>query len=110
MTAGLFGPPVVAYNADGRLELFAKGSDSSLYHIWQTSPGSNWSNWDALSQSSPIPSGDFTFTLTTNVDSRFEIFAMTSTTTQVVPNPNAYHSWQASPGGSWSNWDALSHP
>ncbi len=46
MAVILVGPPAVARNADGRLELFAGGG--MLYHIWQTSPGGSWSNWDSL--------------------------------------------------------------
>lgn len=33
-----------ATNADGRLELFARGADNTLRHIWQTSPGGAWSS------------------------------------------------------------------
>ena len=108
--------PMLATIPGGSLEIFVSGQGEvsaragSLYHIWQTSPGGNWSTWDSLAQSSPLPTGDLTFALTTNDDSRLEIFAMTSATTQVVPNPNAYHIWQTSPGGSWSNWDSLGHP
>jgi hypothetical protein len=38
--------PVVASNADGRLEVFVRGHDNALYHIWQT--GSGWSGWAGL--------------------------------------------------------------
>jgi len=46
---GLFVPPIldVIANADGRLEVFAQGTDAGLYHIWQQSPNgsSGWSSW-----------------------------------------------------------------
>jgi uncharacterized protein GlcG (DUF336 family) len=35
----------VGYNADGRLEVFARGSDGALWHKWQTAPNNGWSGW-----------------------------------------------------------------
>jgi hypothetical protein len=39
----------VAAGADGRLEVFAVGSDhhggQSLWHRWQTTSGNGWSDW-----------------------------------------------------------------
>jgi hypothetical protein len=32
-------------NRDGRIEVFAIGTDKALNHIWQTSPGGGWSGW-----------------------------------------------------------------
>jgi hypothetical protein len=42
---GWISSPVVASNADGRLELFMVG-DGQLWHIWQTAPNSGWSSWE----------------------------------------------------------------
>jgi len=39
---------VVGRNADGRLEVFAKGPDTALWHIWQTAPNNGWSSWASL--------------------------------------------------------------
>ena len=36
---GIVGNPAAIMNNDGRLEVFAIGSDGELNHIWQTSPG-----------------------------------------------------------------------
>jgi hypothetical protein len=36
--------PAVARNADGRLEVFAAGTDQTVWHIAQVSPGGNWGN------------------------------------------------------------------
>ena len=36
------GDPFVAENADGRLEAFVVGSDRTLWHTWQVTPGGNW--------------------------------------------------------------------
>ena len=38
----------VAQNADGRLEVFARGTDKALWHIWQTAPNNGWSGWASL--------------------------------------------------------------
>jgi hypothetical protein len=35
-------------NLDGRLEVFAIGSDNNLYHIWQTPPNNECFNWHSL--------------------------------------------------------------
>jgi Galactose oxidase-like, Early set domain/Calx-beta domain/Glyoxal oxidase N-terminus len=41
--------PTVGINGDGRLEVFARVSDNTLHHIWQTTPsGSTWSSWISL--------------------------------------------------------------
>jgi hypothetical protein len=40
--------PAVATNADGRLEVYAVGSDRDLYHVWQTAPNGGWSSWVTL--------------------------------------------------------------
>jgi hypothetical protein len=42
-------------NADGRLEVFALGTDYSVFHAWQNSPGSGpWGGWDSLGDQSNI--------------------------------------------------------
>ena len=38
------GDPVVATNADGRLEVFINTTSSSLWHIWEMTLNGNWSN------------------------------------------------------------------
>jgi hypothetical protein len=40
--------PAVAPSGDGRLEVFALGSDGALRHIWQTVASNGWSNWNTL--------------------------------------------------------------
>jgi hypothetical protein len=61
--------PAVAANADGRLEVFAVGSNLHVYHAWQTSvngPFGAWSDLAFIAGSSP--------TLATNADGRLELF------------------------------------
>ncbi len=38
----------VATNSDGGLEIVALGTDNSVWHIWETSPGGGWSSWASL--------------------------------------------------------------
>lgn len=38
----------VGRNADGRMEVFACGTDNALWHIWQTAPDNGWSGWASL--------------------------------------------------------------
>jgi hypothetical protein len=40
--------PVVARNADGRMEVFVRGTDYKVYHIWQTARNNGWSGWDRI--------------------------------------------------------------
>lgn len=42
---GVWGTPALALNAQGRLELFAVGTNGSLSQIWQTAPSQGWSDW-----------------------------------------------------------------
>jgi len=34
--------PGVTQNADGRIEVFLRGNDTSLYHTWQVAPNDGW--------------------------------------------------------------------
>ncbi|MEW2401774.1 hypothetical protein [Streptomyces sp. NPDC046862] len=40
--------PTVFRNADGRLEVFARGTDGALWHTWQTRPNGGWGGWATL--------------------------------------------------------------
>ncbi|MGA9489444.1 MAG: hypothetical protein WBV80_04215 [Mycobacterium sp.] len=42
---GVWNTPALALNSDKRLELFVPGSNSELWHIWQTTRGGGWSDW-----------------------------------------------------------------
>lgn len=80
----------VTRNLDGRLELFARGTDQALYHNWQTAPNGAWSGWATLSGS--VKSN---LSAAQNQDGRLEVFA--------IGTDNAvWHTWQSSPGGVWN--------
>ncbi|HET6881091.1 MAG TPA: hypothetical protein VFI31_13095 [Pirellulales bacterium] len=87
--------PAVGRNADGRLEVFARGTDGALWHIWQNSPGGGWSGWSSLA-------GGITTNpaVGINADGRLEVFARGT-------DDALWHIWQNSPGGGWSGWNSL---
>ncbi|MFE1453393.1 matrixin family metalloprotease [Streptomyces olivaceoviridis] len=82
-------------NADGRIEIFARGTDNACYHKWQTAPSNGWSGWDTLGGilSSNISTG-------VNADGRMEIFALGT-------DGSVGHQWQTAPNGRWSGWGSL---
>ena len=83
-------------NADGRLELYVRGSDNSTpFRNWQTSPGGSWSGWHGLDgalSTDPV--------VYANADGRLEVFAR-------GVDCSLYHAWQTSPGLGWSGWHTL---
>jgi hypothetical protein len=50
--------PAVVVNEDGRLEVFARGADRRMHHIWQAAPNGRWAGtWTAL-PGGPASAGD----------------------------------------------------
>src|SRR5581483_3652775 len=89
------GKVAIGVNKDGRLEAFVRGSDTALWHKWQTTAGGSWTGWSPLGGlfiSDPV--------VATNADGRLEVFA-------VGTDGGLWHVWQYSPGGSWSGWSGL---
>jgi len=78
----------------GRLEVFARGSDKAVWHIWQTAPNNGWSGWASL--------GGWVDRITSgrNADGRLELFVRGS-------DSAVWHNWQTAPGGGWSGWASL---
>ncbi|MDP9849282.1 matrixin family metalloprotease [Streptosporangium lutulentum] len=87
--------PAVGRNQDGRLEVFVRGNDARLYHIWQVAPGGVWSGWTSLGGAiqGRIAVGR-------NRDGRLEVFARGA-------GGDLRHIWQTSAGGVWSGWASL---
>src|SRR5918994_715148 len=79
----LFSDPIVASNADGRLEVFVRGTDNNLYHKWQTAPGAGWApDWSPLGgvfDGNPM--------VGRNADGRLEVFVRGT-------DNSLYHKWQ----------------
>jgi len=87
--------PAAGSNADGRIEVFARGTDNALWHIWQTSAGGSFGGWSSLG-------GVLTSTpaVARNADGRLEVFVRGS-------DGGLYHMWQTVPNGGWSRWAGL---
>ncbi len=96
VNGGQFAALSVGRNADGRLEVFARGTNSTIYHNYQDSgsPG-GWSGWWSMGGS-----GTDAPQVGTNTDGRMEVFVK-GTDNQVWRN------WQLTPSGGWSGWYAM---
>jgi acylphosphatase len=87
--------PLVASNLDGRLEVFARGNDNALWHIWQLVPNGGWSGWASLGGGIVGRPA-----VGRNADGRLEVF--------VRGTDNAlHHMWQVAPNSGWSKWQSL---
>ena len=91
---GQISMPIVANNKDGRLEVFAQGTDGALWHIWQTKPNNGWSSWQSLGGWITQP------TVAQNADGRLEVFARGA-------DGALWHIWQKAPNSGWSEWQSL---
>ena len=108
--ASLGGPPNVDIghsigvhvNDDGRLEIFATGSDSALWHIWQVTPNGPWGAWASLGKP-PGPVFITTPLVSANDDGRLEAFVIGS-------DRALWHIWQTAPGAPWGGWASLGGP
>ena len=95
-STGLGQPNVaVGTNADGRLEVFARGPQQQILHAWQGGPNGGWSAFADLGgtlEGEPVVAND--------EDGRLELFA-------VGTDGAVWHAWQVAPNGSWSGWASL---
>ena len=96
------GSPTIAVNDDGRLEIFATGLDSALWHIWQVAPNGPWDNWASLGGPPNVDIGH-SIGVHVNDDGRLEIFATGS-------DSALWHIWQVTPNGPWGAWASLGKP
>jgi len=82
----------VANDADGRLEVFVRGTDNALWHKWQVAPNSGWSGW--ASEGGVLTSD---IAVGRNADGRLEAF--------VRGTDNAlWRKGQVAPNSGWSPW------
>ncbi len=85
----------VGRNADGRLEVFVRGTDGALHHNWQVTPNGGWSGWNSLGGGiTDSPS------VGSNADGRLEVFVRGT-------DGALHHNWQVTPNGGWSGWNSL---
>jgi hypothetical protein len=95
--------PALARNQDGRLELFALGTDGSVWHLWQREPGGGpWKPWHSLGK----PDGQVEFvvgrpTVALRKDGCLELFMTTE-------DGVVWHCRQQRPAqGPWGSWKSL---
>jgi hypothetical protein len=66
----------VGRNADGRLEIFAFGTDRALWQKWQVAPNGGWSTWKALGTPVEDIFATSAFSVGQSLDGRQELFVM----------------------------------
>lgn len=84
----------VATGAVGSLEIFARGSDSAVWHKRQTAPSNGWGEWASLGGWIDILES------ARNADGRLEIFARGA-------DKALWHNRQTTPNNGWSGWAPL---
>ena len=80
--------PARGRNADGRLEIFARGGDGAVWHNWHTAPNNGWSGWYSLGGWIDL------LEVGPNADGRLEVFARGGSLTGEWPgevSPRQYH-------------------
>lgn len=92
----------VGPNQDGRLQVFAIGSDHALHTVWETAPGT-WSGWDVLA---PLTASGTLASVAVgqNQDGRLEVFAL------CTDDGTVRTIWQTAPNNGWSSWASLGAP
>jgi hypothetical protein len=89
----------VAGNVDGRLELFAVGTDGTLQHEFQNAPNSGWSGWFSLSPPwTPSPAATVAGVAAARQDDGRLMLAT------VDPNGRLLIDVQVAPGLFWAPW------
>jgi hypothetical protein len=95
---GLQGDAAVSTNSDGRLEIFARAIDNSVWHAWQAAPNAGWGAWSRLGAAGDLFASNVT--VGRNGDGRLEIAVVNATGT-------LWHAWQTAPSSGWSNFFPL---
>ncbi|MBG9790160.1 hypothetical protein [Brevibacillus laterosporus] len=60
----------VTRRTSGRIDVFARGGDQALWHIWQLASNDGWSRWASLGGTITSP------VVARNADGRLEVFAI----------------------------------
>ena len=87
--------------ADGRLEVFVRGNDNHLWHIWQLQPNGDWSDWEDMNAFR-----DFNVALVGDpaaaqaADGRLEVFVRGE-------DNHLWHIFQVQRNGDWSDWEDM---
>jgi hypothetical protein len=71
------GPPALAPNADGRLEVVVVDrADGGVWHAWQIAPNGNWSGWHPLDRPDPEIPALLSPALARDADRRLQAFVI----------------------------------
>jgi tyrosinase-like protein len=90
--------PGAVLQTGGRLVVFVRGSDNTIWHRWQITRNGDWSGWESIG----APPGGATSgpDAALNAPGGLVVFAR--------GEDNAvWHAWQDKPDGSWSSWASL---
>jgi hypothetical protein len=93
--------PAVGVNADGRLEVFAEGSEGYLYHAWQTAPNGTENDWSTRAHFPALAGGGVGVVrpaVAASSDGRMELFGVSSF------DGTLQHVWQVAANNGWSHW------
>ncbi len=90
--------PAVASSADGHLEVFIVSEDAVMWHILQTAPNGDWSQWFSDGTPSGVSFGsDSTPALASDSNGCLQLFT-------VGNDGTLWHMRQIAPDGDWSGW------
>ncbi len=94
--AGVAGAPAVASWGPGRLDLFVRGGDNQLYHLWSSNSGATWSAWQPMgAPPGGLAGGPAAVSWSAN---RIDVFARGA-------NNALWHTWWN--GAAWAPWQSL---
>jgi hypothetical protein len=89
------GTPAVIANEDGRLELFARGQDGRLLHVWQSGDAfGGFGGWQAFAGNAAVASDPAP---TLSADGRIEVFVGNT-------DGSVWHIWQSAPNSPFGAW------
>jgi hypothetical protein len=66
--------PAVINNSDGSLNVFVRGGEAWLWHVYQTFDPRGWSAWETLNGNIDTSYGPSAITVTSNADGRVEVY------------------------------------
>jgi hypothetical protein len=89
--------PAVVRATDGRIGLFIVGNDLALWHIRQTVPGGDYSEWESPQAPPRVKFQRVRPAVARSADQRLQVFVS-------AEDDEVWHIWQSASDGRWSNW------
>lgn len=101
--------PVLAANADGRLEVFAIGSDGGLWHAWQPRKNDNaWSEWFSFGHPPGVVfEGGWGNGTPVTREPRIAVAMVDGRLHAFVANNQIWEIAQVVPNANWGSWQPL---